>query len=172
MSDYNLNDLFSEIETATAFTSELYMPKKGADEVLVMLPPLEYKGKPCLFVEVKGDYQGTENRQFMVRFIKMVKGKGWEGAAYVGIPLPSGQATKLAVSRKDGYPLGEQETQGIKLMKPVKLELSILPKKVTVPDELWTNSSELTWEILLEQYNQMQANNKKKDSKPVEDMPF
>lgn len=172
MSDYNLDDLFGEMKEETAFTSELYIPKAGADDTLVMLPPMEYEGKPKLAVMVKGNYQGQETKQYIVRFIKMVKGKGWEGAVHVGIPLPATVVSKLAQSREDGYPLGEQITNGLKLLKPKKVEISVLPKQVTVPDDLWNGGSELTWEILVESYNQMQGNMQKKDSKPVEDMPF
>lgn len=159
-SEYNLDSIFGDMASATEMTSELTFIKKGDTLILAMCPPLEYKGKPVLTVAVESEYQGKKGKQFIVRFIKLVKnGKeiDWENSTVTGIPLPSTIVSALAKLYETEYPLAVQECSLLMVTKNPKTEMVPSPKTVKIPDAIWESTKTLSWEKLVEAYDTVQG---------------
>lgn len=179
--DFNLDTMFDDLENASKFNSVLYYPKKGDSVVLVMLPPLEYKGEAKLALPIETEYNGKKSQQFMIRFIMFNKVNGkpdTNNPKYVGIPLAPTYVQQIVKAYKGEYQLAKQECHMILLDKGEKTVLTFSPTVKKVPDELWnTGLLSPTWEELLKAEQEQKAaqaekKNGKSDSKVAESSPW
>lgn len=150
---FNLDDLFAKMESDSKFESVLYMPKKGDNCLLVMLPPLEHNGELKLAVDVEGEYQGKKNKQFIIRCIKFNINNGKPDSAnpqYVGVLLSPTFIQQIAMHKKKEFMLGTQTCHFIELAKGDKTVLTFRPTVKTIPDDIWNAGlTSPTWDELL-----------------------
>jgi hypothetical protein len=177
---FNLDDLFGQMEQETKLTSVLMFPKKGDELLLAMLPPTEFEGKPKLSVAIEADFNGKVSQQHIVRFILIPKeGKvfGWDKVQFVGIPLAPTYVAQLIKLYKTDYQLAQQECNLLVLNKGEKTVITPTPKTIKIPDEVWNHDNQPTWEDLVKAHQDMKTNmaakkNGKADEKGTEKNPW
>jgi len=172
--EFNLDDLFAKMESDSKFESVLYMPKKGDNCLIAMLPPLEHEGQIKLAVAVEGEYQGKKNKQFIIRCLKwnLVGGKVQDqmNPQYVGVLLSPTFVQQIAVNKTKDYVFATQEQNFIELVKADKLQLIFRPQVKRLPDEMWVKGlSSPTWEELLKANSDAKEAFAKKGEKPKSD---
>lgn len=164
----NLDQIFSEMENAVELSSDLVFLKKGDEHILAMCPPLEHNGKETLVVPVDSEYQGQKGKQYIVRFIDIKRNEkeiDWENSKVIGIPLPRTVVGKIVKFYNSEYSLAVQNQSLLMLTKNPKTDVNPSPKTVEIPTEIWESTSEMTWEILLEAYDQSQNKSEEKEEK-------
>lgn len=175
--EFNLEDAFGELEQAAKQSNLLKMFKAGESAIMAMLPPLEYKGKKTLFLQVASSFadrktgKQTTSDQFLIRFMIFTFENGkvdYSKTQYVAVPLAKTFAEQLAKAFKSEYQLAQQECHLIELNKAEKMVLTFKPKLIKIADEAWQKGLNTpTWEEIVEAHQKMEdaKANKGKDVK-------
>lgn len=176
MTNYNLNELFTELQEETAFQSDLLFLKKGQRYFTALLEPAEYQNEMKLGLKVESEYKGKPTHQMLMRVLhiplKANNDLDFGKAAACGVVLPMGVAATIAKlftdsannPAEDPKQLCVNPCNLLMFTKEPKTAVTITSKVVSIPDGIWQEANEISWEQLMESYTKSQTSGKEKET--------